>query len=67
VQTTRPDTAGRFTVRGLPPGSYRIAALTDVEPDEWQSPEFLATLVPSSIAITLGPGERKHQDLRIAR
>jgi hypothetical protein len=67
VQTTRPDTAGRFTVRGLPPGAYRIAALTDVEPDEWHQPEFLAAILPSSVAFTLAPGERRHQDLRIAR
>jgi hypothetical protein len=65
IQTTRPDTAGLFTFRGLPPGDYRIAALTDIEPDQSYDPGFLATLVPASIALTLKPGESRRQDLRI--
>ena len=67
VQTTRPDTAGRFTFVGLPAGDYQIAALTDVEPDEWNDPNFLAALLPASIKLSLQAGERKTQDLRIGR
>ena len=67
VQTTRPDTAGRFTFRGLPAGDYQIAALTDVEQDEWNDPNFLAALLPASIKLSLQAGERKTQDLRVGR
>jgi hypothetical protein len=67
VQTTRPDTAGRFTFRGLPAGEYQIAALTDVEQDEWNDPNFLAALLPASIKLSLQAGERKIQDLRIGK
>src|SRR5262245_44545068 len=35
IVSARPDTTGRFTVRGLPPGDYRISAVTDVETGEW--------------------------------
>jgi hypothetical protein len=67
VQATRPGTDGRFAFANLPAGDYLIAALTDVEPGEWQRPAFLAQLVPSSIAITLPDGGRVTQDFKIAR
>ena len=62
---TRPATDGRFTLRNLLPGDYRLAALTDVEPGEWLDPEFLKTLVPASIALSIAEGEKKVQDFRI--
>jgi len=65
IQTVRPDTAGRFTFRGLPPGDYRIAALTDIEPDQSHDPELLSALLPASVALTLKAGENRRQDLRI--
>jgi hypothetical protein len=65
VQTTRPATDGRFGLRNLPAGDYRIVAVTDVEPGQWYDPAFLRQLVAASVALTLGEGERKTQDLRI--
>jgi hypothetical protein len=65
IQTSRPDTAGVFTFRGLPPGDYRIAALTDIEPDQSHDPDFLSALLPASIALTLTAGETRNQDLRV--
>jgi hypothetical protein len=66
IQSTRPDTAGRFTLRNLPAGDYRLTAVIDVEPGEWFDPEFLQQVVGYSTPITLAPGERKTQDLRVA-
>jgi hypothetical protein len=31
-----------------------------------QKPEFLAAIAPAGVRLTLGHGERKRQDLRIA-
>jgi hypothetical protein len=67
VKSARPATDGRFTVTDLPPGDYLIAALTDVDPDEWQTPAFLDQLVPAAIKVTIAPGARVTQDIRIAR
>jgi hypothetical protein len=67
VQAVRPDTSGQFVFRDLPAGDYRIAALTDVAPDEWNDPALLAALLPASVPLTLKPGENTRQDLRIAR
>jgi hypothetical protein len=66
VRSTRPGTDGRFTVSGLPPGEYRIAALVDVAPGEINDPAFLEQLVPASVPFALAEGERKTQDLKIA-
>ena len=67
IQATRPSTDGRFAFRDLPPGDYRIAAVTDVEPGAWFAPEFLRQLLGASTVVTLGEGERKTQDVKILR
>ena len=67
IRTTRPGTDGRFTIANLPAGEYRIAALTDIAPGEANDPTFLEQLVSASFAFTLADGEKKIQDLRIAK
>jgi uncharacterized protein (DUF2141 family) len=66
ISATRPATDGRFTFNTLPPGDYRLTAVTDVEPGEWFDPSFLSQLAGASIPITLNEGERKVQDIRVA-
>jgi hypothetical protein len=67
IRSTRPTTAGMFSFADLPAGEYLLAALTETDPGEWQRPEFLRDVMPSAVKVTLGEGERKRQDLRIAR
>jgi hypothetical protein len=67
IQAVRPATDGRFVAANLPAGDYLIAALADVMPNEWNDPKFLDRLAPSAIKVALGEGEKKVQDLRIAR
>jgi protocatechuate 3,4-dioxygenase beta subunit len=64
IRSARPDSAGRFVFANLPPGQYGLAAVTDVEPNEWFDPAFLRQLEPASIPIALGEGEKKVQDIR---
>ena len=66
IQSARPDTTGKFTMRNLPPGDYRLTAVTDVETGEWYDPAFLQQLLSASIPITLATGEKKVQDLKVA-
>jgi hypothetical protein len=66
IASARPDTAGKFTVRGLPPGQYLVTAVTEVEPGEWFDPAFLQQLIGGSVTFQLAPGEKRTQDLRVA-
>jgi protocatechuate 3,4-dioxygenase beta subunit len=66
ITATRPGTDGSFIVRGLPPGDYRLTAVTDIEPGEWYDPNFLTQLMSVSIPITLQEGEKKVQDIKVA-
>ena len=66
IRSSRPGTDGKFNFSGLPPGTYHLTAVTDVEPGEWFNPDFLSQLLGASVAVTLGEAERKVQDLRVA-
>ena len=65
IRMTRPSTDGAFSVKGLPPGEYFLAALADLETGEWNDPALLEQLVPSSAKVTLRDGETTTQDFRI--
>ena len=67
LKSVRPGTDGRFTFADLAAGDYLIAALTDVDPDEWQNVSFLEQLVTSGIKVTIPPGGRVTQDIRVTR
>jgi hypothetical protein len=70
IVTTLPGTDGTFTLGGpgpslLPPGEYYLAAVTDVTKDEQYDPAFLKSIAPAAIRVTIAPGARARQDLRI--
>lgn len=65
MRSTRPATDGKFAFVGLPPGEYRIAAVTDVDTGEWLDPEFLRQLLPASISVRLADGQQVTQDIRV--
>jgi hypothetical protein len=61
---TRAD--GSYSIDSLPPGDYFLCALTELDPSMQYDPDFLNELAKASIRITLGQGEKKVQDLKIA-
>lgn len=66
IVAARPGTDGKFVGRNLPAGEYLIAAVTDVEPGEWFDPAFLAQLRAAAARVTLNPGDKRTQDLKIS-
>lgn len=65
IQSARAGTDGSYVFRDLPPGAYRLAALTDVTPDDLMDVTFLQALLPASIRVELADGEQKIQTLRV--
>jgi hypothetical protein len=66
LQLARPGTDGRFSFRDLPPGEYFLAALSDVDQEEWQDPAFLVQVTAAgAVRIDLAEGQSKVQNLRV--
>ena len=67
IRATRPSTDGRFSIPNLPAGGYRLVAVDDLEEGQWSDPEVLKQLTTAALPLTIGEGENKTQDLRIAQ
>jgi len=65
IKSTRPDANGHYAFPGLPPGTYRVAATTDLEQGDLQSLTFLRELIRTSAEVTVGAGEKKVFDLKL--
>ena len=65
VRMLRPATDGAFSTKGLAAGEYLLAAVTDLEPGEWNDPAVLEQLTGQAIKVTLRDGEMTMQDVRI--
>ena len=63
IQAVRPGTDGAYLIPNLPPGTYLLAAVDDVEPGEWFDPAFLQRLAPSAIRLAIADGEQKARDI----
>ena len=66
VQVARPDQAGRFTVQGLPEGTYLAAALEYMEPGEEGNPDFLEKLKPLATRVSVADGEKQTLTLKLS-
>ena len=65
VVAARPGPDGRYTLRALPPGSYYLGAVTDLEQGVQYNPEFLRALAASAVTVTVMEGGKVQQDLRV--
>jgi hypothetical protein len=58
------DRDGVYRMR-LTPGRYYAIALAEVDQDEWNTPEFLATLRDRAVALSIDEGESKILNLNL--
>jgi protocatechuate 3,4-dioxygenase beta subunit len=65
VKAARPDTNGRFEVRGLRPGRYVATAIESMEQNRQYSPEFQKELRRGAREFTIREGENLTLDLRL--
>ena len=56
IRTIRPDDNGRFTIKGLAPAVYRVAAREYVQNGQWLNPPFLESLRESSTRFEISEG-----------
>ena len=57
------DTAGRFRVRGVAPGNYRLFAWESVETGAWQDPDFIRATESGGRSIQISEGS--NEDVRL--
>jgi len=68
LRTLRPDTQGRYTTKGLPPGEdYLIIAVANLEQGQGGDPEFLDRAKDEAKALTLNEGETKAVDVKLSK
>jgi hypothetical protein len=59
------DQAGRFSLRGLPPGDYTLYAWESLEGEEYYSPEFLKSSEGQGKTLHLNEGDRKSVQIKV--
>ena len=58
-KTLTTDQYGRFDLRGIPPGEYKLFSWEEVESGAWEDPEFLKAFEEKGEKIVLQEGDQK--------
>lgn len=64
-QRASADDAGRFVLRGIPPGDYRLFAWEDIEPGAWLDPDFMREYERRGEALSIGERGRYNPQLKL--
>jgi hypothetical protein len=67
LRTTRVDKTGNFRMQNLPAGEYFIAAVPDKIAADWQNPKFLEGLAADATRVRLAEGDRRTQNVKVAK
>jgi Carboxypeptidase regulatory-like domain len=59
------DPDGKYLMRGIPPGKYRLLALEDIETSSWEDPAVAAAFEGKGLSIDLAPSAKTSQDLTL--
>jgi hypothetical protein len=64
-KTARADQTGRFTLRGIAPGDYKLFAWEDIEPFMYFDPEFVRKAEPSAKAVHVSESSKLSADVQV--
>jgi hypothetical protein len=67
IRTTRPGSDGRFSIKGLPAGSYLAIARAFIEDGQGEDPEFLEQSRVEAAAFTLSEGGSETVTLKLPK
>jgi carboxypeptidase family protein len=67
LKQARGGANGSFTIAGLPPGDYWVAAVDRLDAEDWQTPESLDALVQGATRVTVEEGQISTIALRLLR
>jgi protocatechuate 3,4-dioxygenase beta subunit len=62
-KNTATDQYGRYTLKNLDPGDYKLFAWEDVEPGAWSDPDFLKPLESRGHSVTIRENSRENAQL----
>jgi hypothetical protein len=66
IKTTSASNSGAFTFSARPAGDYYVIALPAADIDAWQTADFFKKATARAVRVTVGWGETKAVDLRVA-
>jgi Carboxypeptidase regulatory-like domain len=58
------DQHGHFTIRGIPPGGYKLYSWQDVEDTVWHDPNFLKAQEANGVSVKVEEGSDQKVDLK---
>jgi hypothetical protein len=64
-KTSTTDQSGRYTIKSVDPGKYKVLAWEDIDQGAWMDPDLIQPLETKAKAITLKEGVRESLDLKI--
>ena len=67
VRADRPDHNGGYRIAGIPPGDWLVAAVDFVEDGQWLDPNYLESLRPFAVKISLDRGGNHTLNLELKR
>jgi Carboxypeptidase regulatory-like domain len=59
------DQYGRYSIRGLKPGAYKLFSWDGVEQGQWEDRDFLKQTEAKGISISVADGDTKSTDLQV--
>jgi hypothetical protein len=63
VRTARVDQSGQFAIKAIRPGEYLAVAVSTVQNNQWNDPEYLESLRARTQRVSLREGESKQLEL----
>ncbi|MEI6669144.1 MAG: carboxypeptidase-like regulatory domain-containing protein [Acidobacteriota bacterium] len=67
IRTARPDSTGRFSLKGLPAGTYCAVARAFLEEGQWEAPDFLEQARAGATTFTIDDGGSASVSLSVRR